>query len=41
MVEFTGLCIVTVYTIVVGLVLRFSNGIEIDKSVRDKIYLIS
>ena len=41
MIELSGICIIAAYTAIVTVVLKFSNGIEIDKSVRDQIYLIA
>lgn len=41
MIEISGICVITVYTVIVAAVLKFSNGIEMDKSVRDQIYLIA
>lgn len=40
MIDGGGILFIVGYTIVVGLVLKFSNGIELDRSIREEIYLI-
>ncbi len=40
MIDGGGILIIAGYALVVGLVLKFSNSIEIDRSIREDIYLM-